>query len=149
MYIQIPKILISCNIDNNINFMDSTIYQVFNGNVYNLPKACSAKKCDNLLVEADIFNRFRGLILCNAKHLQLDQYKKEHSCTAHQVLYSTTFSFFLIDGVVGSICVAQKISLRRLRCYFWWLLNKNIFTQISSYITVLNLEKCGAPIIHI
>ena len=40
------------------------------------PKTCSAKKCDNLLVEADIFYHFRGLILCNAKHIQFIRYKK-------------------------------------------------------------------------
>ena len=34
-----------------------------------LRKACSAKKCDNLLVEAYIFYRFRGILLCNAKRL--------------------------------------------------------------------------------
>ena len=37
---------------------------------------CSAKFCDNLLVEVDIFYHFRGLILCNAKRLQFNRYKK-------------------------------------------------------------------------
>ena len=39
------------------------------------------KKCDKLLVEADNFYQFRGLILCNMNHLQFDWYKKEHICT--------------------------------------------------------------------
>ena len=34
------------------------------------PKVCSAKKCENLLVETDIICYFRGLILCNVKRLQ-------------------------------------------------------------------------------
>ena len=33
---------------------------------------CSAKFYDNLLVYADIFLRFRGIILCNAKRLQFN-----------------------------------------------------------------------------
>ena len=39
---------------------------------------CSAKKCDNLLVETDIVFHFRGLILCNAKRLQFHRYKKKN-----------------------------------------------------------------------
>ena len=33
-------------------------------------QVCSAKKRDNLLVEADIIYHFKDTILCNAKHLQ-------------------------------------------------------------------------------
>ena len=35
--------------------------------VFQSPVESSAKKCDNLLVEADIFCHFKSLILCNAK----------------------------------------------------------------------------------
>ena len=43
---------------------------------------CSAKKCDNLLVEADIFYHFRGIIFCNAKHLQFHRYFKNKNIVA-------------------------------------------------------------------
>ena len=42
-------------------------------------EACYAKKCDNLLVETDIFCHFRGLILCNAKSLQFHLIKNKNT----------------------------------------------------------------------
>ena len=34
---------------------------------------CSTKFCDKLFVEVDMFYHFRGLMLCNTKHLQSNQ----------------------------------------------------------------------------
>ena len=76
---------------------------------------CSAKKCDNLLVETDIVFHFRGLILCNAKRLQFHRYKKGKREVTFQKLFYALTLYFEIDGVVASVCVAQKnSSLRRL-----------------------------------
>ena len=45
------------------------------------------KKNINFLVETEFFCRFRGLLLCNAKHLQIHRNKKqEHMGTVQQVL---------------------------------------------------------------
>ena len=52
-------------------------------------EACYAKKCDNLLVETDIFCHFRGLILCDAKRLQFHRNKN----TRTQGNSSTSFLF--------------------------------------------------------
>ena len=41
---------------------------------------CSVKKCHNLLVEADNFYHFRGIICCNTKHLNFNLYKKQGHC---------------------------------------------------------------------
>ena len=38
----------------------------------------SAKKCANLLVETEFFCHFRGINLCNTKHLQLRLIKKKN-----------------------------------------------------------------------
>ena len=43
---------------------------------------CSTKFCDNLLVEAESFYHFRGLILCNVKRLQLKQNLKKKNTVA-------------------------------------------------------------------
>ena len=37
-------------------------------------------------------------------------------------------------------CRTKKISLRRIHCHFWWLMDKIYFTKIRSCITVLNLK---------
>ena len=55
---------------------------------------------------------FWGIILCNAKHLQLHLNKKqEHREIVHQLFYSRMLSFLKIYGVVGSVLVAKKFSL--------------------------------------
>ena len=89
---------------------------------------CSATFCDKLLVEANIFYHFRGLILCNVKHLQFNWRKKQGtSCTVQKVFYSNTLYFFKFNGVIGSVCVCTIfLSLRRLNFNFWWLLVWNI-----------------------
>ena len=47
------------------------------------------KKCDNLLIETDIFCHFRGLIFSNAKCLQFHRNKKqEHRVTLYQVFHT-------------------------------------------------------------
>ena len=68
---------------------------------------CSAKKCDNLLVEADIFYHLRGIILCIVKRLQFNHLKKEREGTVWKVFYEHTLSHFKFDVVVASVCVAQ------------------------------------------
>ena len=95
-----------------------------------------SEKMWQLLFKGGHFYHFRGLILCNAKLLQLNRYKKqEHSCTVQKVLYSTMSSSFKFDGVVGSIHFAQKLlSLRRLHYHFWWLLDKNYFLQRLAHV---------------
>ena len=40
--------------------------------IYNLCRTFSMKLCDNLLIEAEIFYHFRGIIFCNAKRLQFN-----------------------------------------------------------------------------
>ena len=45
----------------------SAVFGIFSCS--NLFLTCSAKKCDNSLVEANILYHFRGIILCNAKRL--------------------------------------------------------------------------------
>ena len=56
---------------------------------------CSTIFFDNLLVEADIFYHFRGLILCKTKHLQFHQNKKqEQRGTVQQAIYSPMSSLF-------------------------------------------------------
>ena len=58
-------------------------------------KIWTALKRANLLVEANFFNHFRGIILCNVKCLQFHLNKKqEHSVTVQQVFYSPMLSFF-------------------------------------------------------
>ena len=53
------------------------------------PDTCSELFCDNLLLEADIFYHFSGIVFCNAKRLQFHSDKKqEHNGTVQQVLYS-------------------------------------------------------------
>ena len=118
-------------------------------------KKCNAtdvfgKKCDNLLVEADFFYHFMGLVLCNAKCLQFILYiYKEDSCPDQQVFYSTILLLFNLMELLVLFALHKKISLKRLQCHFWWLLNKNIFYTISSCITVLNLKFFVAHLIHI
>ena len=101
------------------------------------------EKCDNFLVEADNFYHFRGLILCNSKHIQFNWYK-DKILVAQFSKYSIKLrcNFFLVYWLVGFICVAQKVS-HYDGCIVifdgYWM--KNIFTKISSCITALHLEK--------
>ena len=48
--------------------------------------------------------------MCNAKRLKFHQKNKEHRSTVQKVFDSPMSSFFIIDVVVGSVCVAQKFS---------------------------------------
>ena len=91
-----------------------------------------------------------GLLLCNAKHLQLIRNKKhENICTAQKVLYSPVLSFFQIDRVVGSVRVTYFFLLQVSIVIFDGRQMKIILTQISSCIKVFNLKKSGAPIFHV
>ena len=89
---------------------------------------CSAKLCDNLLVEVDNFYFLRGIIFCNAKQLQFNLLKNhERSCTIQQVLYSNKWSFLYSIELLVPLASQKKISLWRLHCHFWWLLDKIYF----------------------
>ena len=65
---------------------------------------------DNLLLEMDILCHFKGLALCNAKRLQFHQNKNKISTQDHSLkgLIFPYVVLFLIDGVVGYVCVSQK-----------------------------------------
>ena len=80
---------------------------------------CSAKCCDNLLVEADI-SIILGVSVCVTRKAFSFVRGQERLITWGHSSESLLFPYvviFLIDGVVGSILVAQKISLRRLHCH--------------------------------
>ena len=68
------------------------------------------KKIDNLLVEADNFYHFRVHILCNTRHLQFNRYKNKIVVAQFSKYSLKLLRHFLIDGFVGSVCVAQKKS---------------------------------------
>ena len=71
--------------------------------------ACSAKKCDILLVETNIIYHFRDLILCNAKRLQFNRYKN----TVVTQFRKSSFQpccIFWFDGYVGFVCAIQLFS---------------------------------------
>ena len=104
---------------------------------------CSAKFCDNLVVEADAFNHFRGIILCNAKCLQFQQNKiQEHRGTVHKVFHSPMLSPFLVDGVVGSVRVAPNFLVATVLLSFFIDAGKKLFfTQINSCVKLFNLVK--------
>ena len=74
-----------------------------------LSQTCSKNIYNNLLVEANTLYHLRGFILCNEKRLTFNKNKKqEHRGTVQKVFYFPMSYFFLIDGVVGSVCVIKK-----------------------------------------
>ena len=73
--------------------------------------ACSAKKCENLLVDVYIDCHFRGLILCNAKCLQFYQNKKNNIGAQFSKSFIPLCRIFFIDEVVVSVHIAQFVSL--------------------------------------
>ena len=75
-----------------------------------LYRTCSMKFREKLLVEADVFYHFRGLILCNAKCLQFHQNLKNKNIGSQLSKYYITLCIpFFIDVVIGSVCAAKKI----------------------------------------
>ena len=94
------------------------------------------EKRDKLLVEADVFNHFRGLISCNAKRLQ---FHRTFQIVFYYPLSSILFMELLVmftskcfSNCDGSIVIFDGC----------WL--KTIFTKISSCIKFFNSKKYGA-----
>ena len=83
----------------NFSFINLTLYTCM---INNLVLTCSTKCCDNLLVEADNFYHFRGIISCNTKRLQFNRNKKQElKGTVQQVFYTLTSSFYkLVEFLV-------------------------------------------------
>ena len=105
---------------------------------------CVPWKNYNLLVEADNFYHFLGLILCNTKHPQFNRLKiQEWKSTVQQVLYPYVI-ILKIDWVVDSVNAAQKISLRRLHCHFygcWIKTNLHKLARVLRYLIWKNLAR--------
>ena len=95
---------------------------------YEFLLTCSAKFCDNLLVEADVFYHFRGLILCNAKCLQFYINKHNSNIVAQFNNYYIQLSCpFLFMQLLVPFSFHKKIPFQRLHCHFWWMLDNTIF----------------------
>ena len=83
-------------------------------------QACSATKCNSLLVETAIFCQYRSLILCNSKHLQFNLIKK----TRTQGPSSASLLFpYAVPFLSWCICCFRQrctkiSSLRRLHFHF-------------------------------
>ena len=80
-------------------------------------QACSAKKLDNLSVEADIFYHSGGIVLCNSKGLQFNGLKKERKGAVQIVLYTLMLSFLKLVGFLPLLASHKKISMQRLHCH--------------------------------
>ena len=66
------------NIDEIINFFKTEVGTFSGWNISELTRMCSVNVFTNLLVEADIYFHFSGIILCNKKLLQLNWYLKKY-----------------------------------------------------------------------
>ena len=81
---------------------------------------CSAKFCDKLLFETDIFYHFRGLILLNLKCLQFNLNKKTR--TQGHISASLIFPYILIFCnlwiFLAPFTLHIFFSLQRLHCHF-------------------------------
>ena len=101
------------------------------------------EKNDNLLVEANNFYHFRGLIFYREKYLQLNQYRKQDcSCTVQKYFYSTTSWFFNLIELLVPFKSHKKVlhcdgSIVIFDCSGYNL----IFTLIRFCITAFHLKK--------
>ena len=108
----------------------------------NLYSSCSAKKCDSLLVETDIFCHL-GVSFCIAWNSFnfIEIKKQEHRGTVQQDFYSPMYSFLNLR----SLCFCSRSTIfprfggSIVIFDGYWI--KNIFTQIISYIKVFNWGK--------
>ena len=111
--------------------------------------AYSAKKCDNLLVEADLFYHFRELILCNSKRLQF-HWKKNMVAQFSKSSIQLCLHFFNLMKLLVPFASHKKLYhydgsiLIFDSCWVKIFLHKLAFVSRSSI-----WEKSGAPIFHI
>ena len=98
---------------------------------------CSAEKCDNLLVKADNFYRFRGLILCNVKHLHFIDIKKEI------VVAQLLLLLFAWPPVCG-VCLNHEVVMFQT-CKVTPLYLGSVINCYISYSTLLNLLRPSLP----
>ena len=83
-----------------------------------------------------------GFFYHNAKYLQIHWNKKqERRGTVQKILYYNMLSFYFLDRVVGSICVAQLISHLYNSIVSFDGCGLNCFIQIRSCIKFSDLEK--------
>ena len=100
------------------------------------------KKMLQLVSRGRKFYHFRGIILCNAKHLKLIQLKKDRSCTVQQVFYSDTNYFFNLVNLLLPFASYKKVSCCDGYIVIFdgcWI--QNLFTKVCWCITDLRLEK--------
>ena len=103
---------------------------------------CSANFGDNILMFLDIFHHFWGLVLCNLK-LSWFQIGKKTECKG------TVMKFYMLINIPFKklMELLPHFALRKivshcdgLHCHFCCFLTKNVFTQISSCLTVYGLQ---------
>ena len=115
-----------------------------------IPMGVFHEKMWQLVSRDGNFFNFRGIILCNAKHLQFSYNKKNNNIGAHFRKSSIPLCKPFLN--LWSCCfrLRRKFfpSLRRLHCHFWWLLVKNYFLhKLARVLLSLLSKKSGAPII--
>ena len=100
---------------------------------------CFTNFCDNLLVGAECFYHFKGLILCNTKHLQFHQNLKNQNVRAQFRKSSMDLLHPLKkNGVLGSVYVLKKYYCDGSIVILYGFCIKSSCIQISSCIKVIN-----------